>query len=225
MNKIQIMKTPPNNQTKASKTNAPDNNDVIDLTEVISQGTEFKEPANNTGNIGANENNTNVGDDKNNNGNTVNSNDFEEIKENAANKNSAPVEEIPQVTFVESAKTMVMTLDLVGQIAFPIGYKASMFKGITREEWRDLKDTVRLFESGKITEHTLTAEQFLLVKQFKDYAEICKEVDFTTKEIDMLTNPLALMLQKYGMKSGPEATFLFAIVSVMGPRIMPMFIK
>jgi hypothetical protein len=219
------MKTPPNNQSKAGKTINADNTDVIDLTEVLSQGTEFKEPANNTGNSAANESNINPGDEKTNTSNTVNSNDFEEVKETVVSKPIDPVEDIPQVSFVESAKTMVMTLDLVGQIAFPIGYKASMFKGITREEWRDLKDTVRLYESGKITETNLTEEQFLLVKQFKDYAEICKEVDFTPKEIDMLTNPLALMLQKYGMKSGPEATFLFAVVSVMGPRIMPMFIK
>lgn len=219
------MKTPPNNKAKEAKTPSPEiNNDIIDLTDVISQGTEFKSPANGSGNGTVNENNTSPGKDKTTSTNTVNHSDFEETKVQDPVKPDI-VEEIPDVTFVESAKTMVMTLDLVGQIAFPIGYKASMFKGITREEWRDLKDTVRLYESGKITETTLTEEQFLLVKQFKDYHEICKEVDFSPKEIDMLTNPLALMLQKYGMKSGPEATFLFAVVSVMGPRIMPMFIK
>lgn len=214
------MKTPPNKATKTTQT--VENTDFIDLTDIISQGTENKQPGGapvtdqeTAGNVTPE--NQPVND--------VNANHFEEPEKPKEPVKVEVVEEIPPVSYVESAKTMVMTLDLVGQIAFPIGYKAAMFKGITREEWRDLKDTVRLYESGKITETSLTEEQFLLVKQFKDYAEICKEVDFTTKEIDMLTNPLALMLQKYGMKSGPEATFLFAVVSVMGPRIMPMFIK
>jgi hypothetical protein len=120
---------------------------------------------------------------------------------------------------------MVMTLDMASQITLPNVYKRRMFTKEEREQLKDIRNYWKAWKEAKLKDDALDEDELKLIRIYDEFKEIVDAIDFSDKEINMLSNPLALMLQKYNMQSGPEAAFIFAIVTVMGPRIMPLFIR
>lgn len=130
-----------------------------------------------------------------------------------------------KVDHSEQAKIMVMTFDLAGQITLPVLHKRKMFTLEERKQLKEIKVFWKMWSNGKLKEETLSEDELRLIKIYDEFREITDQIPFSEKEIDMISNPLALMLQKYNMQSGPEASFIFAIVTVMGSRIMPLLIN
>jgi len=217
------MKIPPSNPEKSSN--------IVDLSDILGQSTEKKTPGAEPG--------------VNNQAAETQESTLESTSAPQAGGNGAeapnppntdlfspeppPAPEPPppviKIDYVDQAKTMVMTLDMASQITLPIVYKRRMFTKEEREQLKDLKNYWKAWKEGKLKDDALDEDELKLIRIYDEFKEIVDAIDFSDKEINMLSNPLALMLQKYNMQSGPEAAFIFAIVTVMGPRIMPLFIR
>lgn len=216
------MKVPPPNQK-----NEPEN--VVDLSDVLGKTTEKKNP-------GAPEvNSDNIEVENNENSTQGTAQVQNEVNEQPGGTDDAFAPEAPKppdppkpeikIDYTDQAKTMIMTLDVASQITLPIVYKRRMFTKDEREQLKEIKNYWKAWKEGKLKDDALNEDELKLIRVYDEFKEIVDAVDFSPKEIDMLSNPLALMLQKYNMQSGPEAAFIFALVTVMGPRIMPLFIR
>lgn len=210
------MKTPPSNQEN--------NSNVVDLSDILGQGTEKKNPG--APPVVNPEENNQAGETQ-----PAPEGNEEVINENESiffdSKPEVKEEKKPEIKidYIDQAKTMVMTLDTASQITLPMVYRRRMFTKDEREQLKEIKDYWRSWKNNKLKEDALSDQELKLIRLYDEYKEIVDAIDFSEKEIEMLSNPLALMLQKYNMQSGPEASFIFAIVTVMGPRIMPLFIR
>jgi hypothetical protein len=216
------MKVPPPNPKKEAE-------NVVDLSDVLGKTTEKKNP-------GAPEVNSNNKEAESVENTTQEAAPVQnQVNEQTAAPDDAFAPEAPKppdppkpeikIDYTDQANTMIMTLDMASQITLPMVYRRRMFTKEDRENFKEIKSYWKVWKAGKLKEDSLSEEEQKLIRIYDEYKEIVDAIEFSEKEINMLTNPLALMLQKYNMQSGPEASFIFAIVTVMGPRIMPLFIR
>jgi hypothetical protein len=121
--------------------------------------------------------------------------------------------------YEEQAEMSIALFDGLQTLTLPWLYQKSMF---TRKELEQLK---ALNEKKRQPEVELTEEDLKLEEKYRTYKELCDEVPYKEKEIEMLKSPLAKVFSKYNIQLGPEFMLFTALAYVSVPRYLPLFSK
>lgn len=121
--------------------------------------------------------------------------------------------------YEEQAEMTIALFDGLQTLTLPWLYQKSMF---TKKELEQLKEINKKYQE-KVTE--LTEEDLILQEKYRTYKELCDEVPYKEKEIDLMKSPLAKVFSKYNIQLGPEFMLLTALAYVSIPRYLPLFSK
>lgn len=134
-----------------------------------------------------------------------------------------PTPPAPVINFREQAKLLIAFVDGFQVLSLPVAYQRSFF---TKAELEDLKDLKRRLEEQRDKSETvLTVGDQELLSRYHDCQELIEKLPFTDKEVNMLTGPMAAVMEKYNFTPGPETLLMGALFTVMGPRLAPLLVN
>lgn len=73
-----------------------------------------------------------------------------------------------------------------------------------------------------ITEDQFNEEELYIYRKMKQYDEKVKNIAFSESEIELIKQPLAEVIEKYGANTGPETQLILALGTVLGVRLLPV---
>jgi len=139
---------------------------------------------------------------------------------------SEPVEPeppAPAINIKEQAKLIIAFADGFQQLALPVAYQRSFFSKEDLEALKALKG--RMEKQRDAPETVLTIEDQELYSKYRECQDTIDKLPFTEKEVNLMVDPTAEMMRKYNFKPGPEALFIGALFTVMGPRLAPLLVN
>lgn len=118
-----------------------------------------------------------------------------------------------ELTYHESAKLLLGTIEGIMQLLLPIGYRNKKF---TAEERK------RVNELRYVRNQEYSEEDKALYSRALELQELIKNIPFNKEERKNWIVPAAATLEKYGWKPGPELSLIFATALIMIPRLTPL---
>ncbi len=182
--------------TTDDKSNIKDDGDEVDLETLLNKPTEKK-------------------DFKANAEEKINAEDFDDDlpKNQIQNPNPTNQEEPKELTYYESAKLLLGTIEGIMNLLLPIGYKHKMFTAQERK---------RINELRYVKDKDYSVEDEHLFVKAKELDALIKAIPFNKEERKTWIVPAAATLEKYGWKPGPELSLIFATALLMIPRLTPL---
>lgn len=125
--------------------------------------------------------------------------------------------------FLNEAGFWIAFVDNVNQLLLlPWAYRRTLF---TADELRMVHACLekRRPQNGVIIEPEWTDKEKELLSRFRDMQRLIDMIPLSEDEVNMLKQPLADVMKKYGITSGPEIKLLAAVGAVFSTRYMPLF--
>ncbi len=130
--------------------------------------------------------------------------------------------ETPAMSKAEQADLLIGFTDGLQCLILPWAYQQTIFTASEREQLKDLKRKIGNAAGQSLT---LDAKETNLFSKYSDYKELADNIPFAESEIEMIKNPMIAVMEKYNWNAGPEGLFAGALMTVMAPRLMPLFSK
>lgn len=130
-------------------------------------------------------------------------------------------EPAPSMNYKEQARLMIAFVDGFQTLALPIAYQTSFFSSLEQEQLKAIK---HLRATGT-PENVIRADNGELLDKYEDCENLIEDLPFTEKEIKLVENPLAAVMEKYKFSPGPETLLMGAIFTIMAPRLAPLLIN
>lgn len=121
--------------------------------------------------------------------------------------------------YAEQAEMSIALFDGLQTLTLPWLYQKSMFSKKEREQLKQLN------EKRKQPEVELTEDDLQLEEKYRTYKQLCDQIPYTEKEVELLKGPLAKVFSKYNIQLGPEFMLFTALAYVSIPRYLPLFSK
>lgn len=131
-----------------------------------------------------------------------------------------PTDPPTPIDYKEQAKLMVAFLDGFQTLALPVAYQKAYFSNEEIERLKDLKKRMEQTPGAAL----LDSEDQEIYQKYVDCDQLTRNLPFTEKEVDILVNPLAAVMEKYRFTPGPETLLMGALFTVMAPRLAPLLI-
>jgi len=127
----------------------------------------------------------------------------------------------PPISYKEQASYLIAFVDGFQSLALPVAYQRSYFTEEERDRLKSIEKRMKDSAAGGIVE----AVDQELYKKYVECDEMIKNLPFTEKEVNLLTTPLAAVMEKYKFTPGPETLLMGAIFTVMAPRLAPLLVN
>ncbi|MCX6265861.1 MAG: hypothetical protein NTW16_00685 [Bacteroidetes bacterium] len=128
-------------------------------------------------------------------------------------------EPLPIINYKEQARLLIAFVDGFQTLALPVAYQKSYF---TDQETEALKNLKKLTEAPGET--VLSESDQELYEKYNDCQDLIDKLPFTDREVKMLENPMAAVMEKYKFTPGPETLLMGALFTVMAPRLAPLLV-